>query len=251
MKRVIIGLVGIVMASATATPVVTASTAPPDAVIEDYIGAFTESDPGVAQDYTQPDSPAYWYAAFKSAQAASSEQTGSRLEPLIVKAAGGEAELCAPEDPAQACATFAGFEADDAGRIVTFTINGIDIAPRLGPGGDPVDIDPAVSAQLLVSYRTVTDEALVVAVEVTASGAVDFDAEVNYRTDSRERIAVAERFGVTELESGTSVILLVFPASDPGGLVEWSVTVDGTRMNFVLPVPALTGPDDTTSTTQP
>ena len=115
MKRVIIGLVGIVMASATATPVVTASTAPPDAVIEDYLRAFTESDPGVAQGYTQPDSPAFWYAAFKSAQAASSEQMGSRLEPLIVKAAGGAAELCAPEDPAQACATFAGFEADDAG----------------------------------------------------------------------------------------------------------------------------------------
>lgn len=251
MQRVIIGLVGIVMASATPTPVVTASTAPPDAVIEDYIGAFSESDPAAAQEYTQPDSPAYWYAAFNAAQAASSEQMGIPLEPLVVKAAGGSAELCVPEDPTLLCATFAGFEADDAGQIVTFTVDGNDIAARLGPGGDPVDIDPSASAQLIVSYRTVTEEALVVAVEVSASGAADFGPVASYRTADRERLEAIGRFGITELERGSSVILLVFPAADPGGRVEWSVTIDGSGTNFVLPVPALTGPDDTTSTTQP
>ena len=91
--------------------------------------------------------------------------------------------------------------------------------------------------QLLVSYRTVTDEALVVAVEVSASGQADFGAVASYRTADRERLEAVDSFGVTEVQRATSVILLVFPATDPGGRVEWSVTIDGSRTTSCCPFP--------------
>lgn len=232
----IVGVFGsIVLAMAS---VAGAAAPPTDVAIEDYMGAFTESDPAAAQAYARSDSPAWWYAVFKSAQAAASEQMGDPLAPIAVKASGGTAELC-PEDPSLPCATFAGFEADDAGRIVTFTVNGNDIAPRLGPGGDPVGLGSSASAQLLVSYRTVTNEALLVAVEVTTSAVGDFGSVATFEATDGERVEAVDTFGVTALDGGTSVILLVFPPMDPGGQLTWSATIDGVATPVMLAVPPL------------
>lgn len=243
MKRVVVGVVGIVL---LVTASAAGATAPPtDRVIEDYLGAFAASDPAAAQSYTRSDSPAWWYAAFKSAQAASSEQAGEPIAPIVVKASGGSAELCT-DDPSQACATFAGFEVDEAGQIVTFTINGNDIAPRLGPGGDAVAVGSGASAQLLVSYRTVTNEALVVAVEVTVPGTGDFSATATFETTDGERLDAIDTLGVTAVDGGTSVILLVFPATDPAGQVVWSATIDGAATPLLLPVRALLDADGST-----
>jgi len=239
MNRLVAGVVGIVLLTTAAG--VDAAAPPGDGAIEDYLGAFTESDPAAAQALTEPDSPAFWYAAFKSAQAAASEQAGQPLSPVTVKASDGAAEMCT-DDSTLPCATFAGFQANDDGQIVTFTINTNDIAPRLGVGAEPVAVGADASARVLVSYRTVTNEALVVAVEVTVPGTGDLTPVATYQTPDGERLEAIDLLGLTTVDGAAAVILLVFPATDPGGQVNWSPTIDGAPAPLVLSVPVLLGP---------
>lgn len=56
--------------------------------------------------------------------------------------------------------------------MTTFTIDGMDITPRLGGAGPTATVGP-VSAGVLVSYRTVSGDVLGVVVQVTSSVNID------------------------------------------------------------------------------
>jgi hypothetical protein len=63
------------------------------------------------------------------------------------------------------CAVFADFVADEAGLIVSFTVNGVDITGRIGDPSDSATFG-AVTARVRSAYRTVTGDALIVVLEV-------------------------------------------------------------------------------------
>ena len=119
---------------------------------------------------------------------------------------------------------FADFVADEAGLIVSFTVNGVDITGRIGDPSDPVTFGP-VTARVRSAYRTVTGDALIVVVEVEVTTDLVVTSVPTY-LDATDR--EVERSGGTiapRLTPGPAATMAFsFPGVDPGGRVVWEMT---------------------------
>ena len=159
---------------------------------------------------------------------------------MITPQGAGRFQLCSGE-VTPSCPVFADFTADGAGLISAFTVDGIDITPRVGDPSDPVAFGP-VTARVRSSYRTVRSDALIVTLEVTVTS--DFSTASFPATRIRRvrNVAAIDGLGPSTLLAGSSSTLaLVFEAVDPGGRLVWGLSpVTGGDPTVVdIAVPAL------------
>ena len=138
---------------------------------------------------------------------------------------------------------FGDFTADSNGRISAFTVDGIDITPRLGDPSDAVTFGP-VTARVLSSYRTASSDVLIIVLEIAVKADLSFASVARYTDPSGQTVeqtdaVVPKAFSV----ASASTIALIFPPVDPGGhlTLELAPVPGGTSTVVDLVVPALLG----------
>ena len=187
------------------------------------------ADVATLQEVTAPGSPAEAYAMYQIEFVQTrTELTGDTLNPVHVYLTTEGVLICVTAD---SCVHATDLQVVN-GQLVSFKIEGADIAPRLGRPTDPVAVGTS-TAQVRAAYRSVTGDLLSVYVELTAtdevmfelSTAVYIDADGNQTPIDRDQSLGAENIDL----KGTVTAALVFPGVDPGGEVRFLVhPSDGT-----------------------
>jgi hypothetical protein len=141
------------------------------------------------------------------------------------------------------------------GQLANFTVDGEEIAPRLGRPGQPTTAGPA-TARVQSAYRPVTGtEALRVFVELSSSSDATFEMSNAVYVDSEGNLTPVDRDTSIGAIDGTArdpvAVALDFPGADPGGQVRFLVFPRGsdTPVAVVLPVdPVVPDPDEPAQT---
>jgi hypothetical protein len=222
---------------------------PSDALIEDYVDSLAQADPAVGQALAEPDSPAWWMAMYQSLSTAAFRDAGREPDTQTATVASGSVEVCY-EQGALPCADLDRFTANSDGLIVSFYVEGDDIAPRLGVSSEPVAVGTSASARVFVSYRMVNPDSLVVVISVSATTTTAFGAGASYVNPNGRQVDESDRVGPGDsqvFDGAQATFLLTFPSSDPGGRLFWSGEAGDTGVEFELPVPALVQPAEATT----
>lgn len=148
---------------------------------------------------------------------------GGQLQPEELSETDDGFESC-PADGSD-CTEFANIEGRD-GKIVNFTVNGKDIAPRLAAGdGRPVQAGGLGSATFLYSYQATSSDQLFVLLQVASKGEPITAAgyESTYRSSAGRQSTASDMMGPTDLGAESKATLaLIFPGARPGGDVSLS-----------------------------
>jgi hypothetical protein len=225
---------------------------PSDASIEDYVNSLAQADPAVGQALAEPDSPAWWMAMYRSLSTAAVRDAGLEPDAQTATVASGSVEVCY-EQGTLPCTDLDRFTANSDGLIVSFYEEGNDIAPRLGVSSEPVPVGTSALATVLVSYRTVSPDSLVVLIGVDATSTTAFGTVASYVNPDGRQVDMSDRVGPggSEVFGGAqATFLLTFPSSDPGGRLFWSGEAGEAGdipAEFELPVPALEQPAEATT----
>lgn len=136
-------------------------------------------------------------------------------------------ELCEPAASGEdACGVYADFEADDAGLLTTFTVDGEDPGPLLTVGNGETVENAGVSAEFLTAYDAVAGTGLWVTLRLT-SGSTDVDMYLytaTYRAPDGAQREATDAWGPFELGADSSTtVALVFSGVEPGG----EITLEG------------------------
>ena len=214
-----------------------------------YFDSLFSGDPtevATLQQVTAPGSPAEAYAMYQIEFVQTrAELGGDTLNPVHVYLTAEGVLICVTSD---SCVHATDLQVVN-GQLVSFKVEGEDIAPRLGRATDPVPVGTS-TASVQAAYRSVTGDLLSVFVELTSTDAVMFelstavyiDADGNQTAIDRTESIRAEDFDL----KGTVTVALVFPGVDPGGEVRFLVHQnDGSApLAAVLPVESLAPPTD-------
>jgi len=219
----------------TATPVA-------DTTIATYVGALSNVDPEVGQALAEPNSPAYWYATYQSLHQLAFRDAGDVSGPMTTHVVNGTAEVCYGGDQAMfetdPCTQLNSFTESPDGLIISCTVDGNELAPRLGVASEAVAVGSTATATVLVSYQR-QDGSLAVILALEAIGPTSFSNAITYvNPDGRQVEAIAD-IGPSDILSGAhATFLATFPASLPGGRLAWQAsTVDAAAVTFEIPVP--------------
>jgi hypothetical protein len=221
---------------ASTMPEPTATTLVSTDAVLPYFEAFTSSDRDAMFDHAAEGSDAEMYARIQE-EARSVEQT--------LEVTDTELDVCSADQPDD-CATVSDFQVDDAGQLVTFSINGNPLADRIVGPGEVADSGVGVTAQTVVAYHTALG-ALTVIADVTNSTEVDarphFSLDVSYVGADGRQAEQIHSSGPLEVEPGATASYWVsFDDAEPGGTIrlEGSLDEDGdlTPFELVIPVPA-------------
>jgi hypothetical protein len=215
-----------------------------------YFNALFSGDPieiSTLQSTTAPGSPAEAYALFQLAFAQAISTFGGEVETSHVYLTDDGVLLCVmPGD----CVYAADLEVVD-GQLANFTVDGNEIAPRLGLPGQSTTAGPA-TARVQAAYRAVTgSDALRVFIELSSSSDATFELSNAVYVDSDGNLTPVDRDTSIGAINGTArdpvAVALDFPGADPGGQVRFLVFPRGsdTPVAVVLPVdPAIADPED-------
>ena len=215
-----------------------------------YFDTLFSGDPteiATLQSTTAEGSPAEAYALFQLAFAQAITLFGGDVEPSHVYLTEDGVLLCLmPGD----CVYATDLEVVD-GQLANFTVDGNEIAPRLGRPGQPTTAGPA-TARVQAAYRAVTgSDALRVFVELSSSSDATFEMSNAVYVDSDGNLIPVDRDTSIGAIDGTArdpvTVALDFPGADPGGQVRFLVFPRGsdTPVAVVLPVdPAVAEPDE-------
>jgi hypothetical protein len=206
-----------------------------------YFNTLFSGDPteiATLRTTTAPGSPAEAYALFQLAFAQAISLFGGDLETSHVYLTNDGVLVCVmPGD----CVYAADLEVVD-GQLANFTVDGEDIAPRLGRAGQPTTVGPA-TARVQAAYRAVTgSDALRVFVELSSSSDATFEMSNAVYVDSDGNLIPVDRDTSIGAIDGTArdpvAVALDFPGADPGGQVRFLVFPRGsdTPVAVVLPV---------------
>ena len=257
--------------STTSTPgidAVTSTTVPPVEVAERVVDALAtreaEAIAGVLEA-TVPGSPAAVfvehqarvaallaeYAAQPSttttvSDSASSDpvaSTSTTNAPPVVTAPDGVGSVCAT---AFECTVFAEPEFDAAGRLRSFSIDGVPVGDLVRSAGPVVAAEAApVQMRVVSAYRTASERVSVIVEVVNGSETTvspfSFAAVHRHRTIADGSAGVVEAegaWGSTTVEPGATTRHLVVFGAGPidGEVLMNAVTADGLDLAFVLPL---------------
>ena len=217
-----------------------------EASIVVYLENLGTVDPAPALAVASPRSAAWRYAEHQVAFETAAQASGlAASEDVISPRGNGRFQNCS-SPVAQDCVVFGDFLADTAGLISAFTVDGVDITPRLGDPSETVTFG-AVTARVRSSYRTVRSDSLVVVVSLAVESEFSGTSVAQYTDPSGRDVDQIDALAPPALPAGSmSTIALVFPAIDPGGRLTWqlSPTEAGADVVIDLEVPALLGGAD-------
>lgn len=193
------------------------------------------------QDQTAPGSPAEAYALYQLAFAETITAFGGEIEESHVYLTSDGVLLCVmPGD----CVYVTDVEVID-GQLADFSVDGNEIAPRLGRPGAAVTVDPA-TARVRAAYRSVTaGDALRVYLDVSSSADATFELSKAVYVDSDGNLTPVDRETSIGAIDGSAreatTVALDFPGADPGGELRFLVFPRGVAapIAVVLPVEAL------------
>jgi hypothetical protein len=241
---VAIGLTGLSLVGSAAGAVASTGTAEPAGVevaaVVQYLEALDTVDASPALAVASPRSAAWRYAEHQVAFEVARRASGSAAAADVVSPLDeGRFQTC-PDARTPFCAVFGDFSADSSGRISAFTVDGVDISPRVGDPSDATAFG-AVTARVRSSYRTVRSDALIVVVEVAADTGVSFAGPASYTEPSGRSAAQVDVVAPPTLPADSiSTVALVFQSVDPGGRLVWELSPDaGGPVVVELAVPAL------------
>jgi hypothetical protein len=224
---------------------------PSDAAIEDYVDSLAQADPAVGQALAEPDSPAWWMAMYQSLSTAAIRDAGVEPDPQTATVANGSVEVCYEQETLP-CTDLDRFTANADGLIVSFYVEGNDIAPRLGVTSEPVAVGTSAAARVFVSYRMVRPDSLFVLISVSATSTTAFGSPASYVNPNGRQVEMSDSVGPSGSQvfgGAQATFLLTFPSSDPGGRLFWRGEAGDTTAEFELPVPALEQPAEATTQT--
>ena len=135
-------------------PAAAASEVPPPGVggttIIAYLDALDTVDASPALAVASPRSAAFRYAEHQVAFEESRREIGLEASVAVMTPLGaGRFQLCSGE-VTPSCPVFADFTADRAGLISAFTVDGVEITPRIGDPSDPGAFWPGDCASAVV-----------------------------------------------------------------------------------------------------
>lgn len=208
------------------TPTPTVAAADPMPAALRYIQAESADDPDVmltGRSAAVPGSPADRYIIVQAAVQRATVQAGqSSVTSSAVRREGTSISLCESDTSGTICTTFSAFKGDAAGRVRTFTVNGRPIEPRLSRrAGPPISAPGGGSVQLVGAYRTVTSDALMVALQVRSGAAgLQLVQAAAYRTPAGEQRATSDWTNVTTYAANAQAIAVYYiRGADPGGVL--------------------------------
>ena len=210
-----------------------------------YFNALFSGDPAeiaTLQAQTAAGSPAEAYALFQLAFAQSIAAFEGEVEPSHVYLTSDGVLLCV--EPGS-CVYVTDLEVID-GQLADFTVDGQEIAPRLGRPGQAVTVGPA-TAGVEAAYRPVTGvDALRIFVEVSSTTDATFELSNAVYVDSEGNLTPVDRetsIGAVDGSARDPVSLaLDFPGADPGGELRFLVFPRGASapLAVILPVEPVT-----------
>ncbi len=191
------------------------------------------------QTQTAAGSPAEAYALYQLAFADAIAAFGGQIETSHVYLTSDGVLLCV--EPGS-CVYVTDLEVID-GQLADFTVDGQEIAPRLGRPGQAVTVGPA-TARVKAAYRAVTGggDALRVYVEVSSTADATFELSNAVYVDGEGNLTPVDRETSIGAVDGTArqpvSLALDFPGADPGGELRFLVFPRGasTPLAVVLPV---------------
>ena len=190
------------------------------------------------QAQTAPGSPAEAYALYQLAFAETIAAFGGQIETSYVYLTADGVLLCVTPG---LCVDVTDLEVID-GQLADFSVDGNEIAPRLGRPGEPVTVGPA-TARVEAAYRAVTGvDALRVYVEVSSTADATFELSNAVYVDGDGNLTPVDRESSLGAVDGTAreqvSVGLDFPGADPGGELRFLVFPRGasTPLAVVLPV---------------
>ena len=113
-------------------------------------------------------------------------------------------------------------------------------APAAEPAAAPVTSGPA-TATLVDSYFSTAAQQLVLVIEVSTTEKISIDARsAVYVGPDGQQVEASDGIAPDDLFPGaTGIIVMVFPAAQPGGTVNWQVyNAEYTNFDFSMQVPA-------------
>jgi hypothetical protein len=199
------------------------------------------------QSVTAPGSAAEAYALFQLEFAETVAESGAESSPSYVYATSDGVLICID---AGTCVMATDLEVIN-GQLFDFSIDGTEIAPRLGRPGQPITLGGS-TAQARAAYNAVVggNDSLRVYLELASaepatfelSRAVYIDADGNLYPLNRETSV-----GATDVTvKGHASVALEFPGAMPGGEVRFVVYPgdDAAPLAAVIPIESFVGADD-------
>ncbi len=209
-----------------------------------YFDALFSTDPAeiaTLQAQTAPGSPAEAYAIYQLAFADMVAAYGGEIEPSYVYLTADGVLLCVQPE---SCVYLTDLEVVD-GQLADFSVDDVEIAPRLGQPGQAVTVGTA-TARVKAAYRAVTaGDALRVYLEISSSADATFELSNAVYVDGDGNLTPVDRessIGALDGSAREQVsVALDFPGADPGGELRFLVFPRGapTPLAVVLPVEAL------------
>jgi hypothetical protein len=208
--------------SATPTPDLT------NAQIEKHLADVFSQEPrkiSRAMQMTASGSVAESYATYRLAVANSNLDGGYPQSAWDVSMGSDEAQACPPDDGE--CADIADFLLDN-GKLAAFTVDGKGLDKRLVMGSKKaMPVAGAGTVQFLVAYRTISDDALIVAVRLRAGADGLSILDSYYRARNGRQSASENISGPPDLGPDSSATYtMAFPAAQPGGTATLRVYVN-------------------------
>lgn len=191
-----------------------------------YFDSYATGDPtkmdAARTKIAAPGSLADAYLIFQAASASAGLDAGQGTMKNSVTNVNGGFKLCYTNPAGQSdCGTYANFKAV-GGKLSSFTINGLDPAPRLRLGtGKAVTVPGFGTVRFVSSYVTIANY-LVVELEIRSGGAdiTLLGSSATYRAPSGHQSTAVSAVGPSRLVSNsTAAIEFAFEKVKPGGVV--------------------------------
>lgn len=235
------------VATATQSPVPTASSAPPSATAadaatsaRDLVDALAKkSDPDAIREglkLTTADSVAHIYVQHQANMAEAALDGGSPfVDDDVSELPAGEYKVCEDPSNAETCGVFGGFKSDATGKIVDLTVNDKALKGRLTVGNGQTVKAGGGKFTFLTAYKAASSENLFVTVKMEAGSKMlsPFLYDAAYRSpDGKQRKATYAN-GPSDLDpESNSVGSFVFQSMKPGGRVTLEGCVDECANDF-------------------
>lgn len=187
-----------------------------------YFDAFATDDPDIMEamlDHVEPGSPAAIYTDVQIAAARATRQQGTPNDPHQSEVTDDGIDLCPIDDLERECLAYENFTITND-RLVTFSIDGIQIDDRLAAGG-ATSIQGDVEVELVGAYRSIASDTLLVAVNIRNDGDRSTSfwlSEAAYVSADGRQLSVSAVEGLNELRAGASSVAVFYvPQEDVGG----------------------------------
>jgi len=202
--------------------------------VEDWVNALNSSTPEEVEravDVSSPGSPAFLYASYRVAYTTAGRDYGfgtADYDTEVTSNDDGTFSWCVSGESQQVCHTIDDIEGDDAGKLVTVSIDGQPLAGHTAGDGESVEMPGGGAAQVLYGYESFDGAFLWAVVEFQAG---DADLRIPYQEasyvgadgsriahDPHKRIDPGPGFDLVAGEN--SVAVYAFPeATRPGRIV--------------------------------